>query len=177
MKTKYFFMLMVACFMGTQAMNAQKNERGNQPRKRMSIEQMSQMQGKRLANELGLDDATSDKFLKLYEEYMKELNDVRKKNIPPKPEAKPGEEMQRPMPSDADVDKMMREDFAQSRKILDIREKYYDKFRKILTPKQVQKVYNKGQMNRGRFQKEMNRRAGMKPMNDGNRPPMDDRGK
>ena len=46
--------------------------------------------------------------------------------------------------------------------MLDIREKYYDEFRKFLTPKQVQKVYEQGQKNKGKFHKEMNRRAGMK---------------
>ena len=66
------------------------------------------------------------------------------------------------MPTDAEVDKMMRERFAVSRKMLDVREKYYDEFRKFLTPKQVQKIFDKGQMNRGKFHKEMNRRAGMK---------------
>ena len=64
----------------------------------------------------------------------------------------------------AEVDKMMRERFAQSRKMLDIREKYYDEFRKFLAPKQVQKIFDQGQMNRGKFKKEMNRRAGMKKM-------------
>ena len=61
------------------------------------------------------------------------------------------------------------ERFAQGRKMLDIREKYYDEFRKFLSPKQVQKVYNQGMKNRGKFHKEMNRRAGMKKPH-GNRP-------
>ena len=30
-----------------------------------------------------------------------------------------------------------------------------------MTPKQVQKIFDKGMENHGRFQKEMNRRAGM----------------
>ena len=55
------------------------------------------------------------------------------------------------------------------RKMLDIREKYYDEFRKFLSPKQVQKVYDKGMMNHGKFHQEMNRRAGMKHPQ-GNRP-------
>ena len=71
------------------------------------------------------------------------------------------------MPTDDEVDKMMRDRFKQSRKILDVREKYYDEFRKFLSPKQVQKVYDQGQKNYGKFSKEMNRRAGMKKPMDG----------
>ena len=66
------------------------------------------------------------------------------------------------MLTDDEVDKMMRTRFAISRKMLDIREKYYNEFRKFMTPKQVQKIFDKGVENHGRFQKEMNRRAGMK---------------
>ena len=57
---------------------------------------------------------------------------------------------------------MMRDKFKVGRKMLDLREKYYDEFRKFLSPKQVQKVYDQGQKNHGKFNKEMNRRAGMK---------------
>lgn len=123
---------------------------------------MVDMQARRIINDLGLDDKTSAKFTEVYKKYMTEMNDLRKKNMPKKPEVKPGENQGLAMPTDADVDKMMRDKFAMGRKMLDIREKYYDEFRKFLSPKQVQKIYEQGMMNRGKFSKEMNRRAGMK---------------
>ena len=98
---------------------------------------------------------------------MTEMNDLRTKSMPKKEGVQPEGKKTPAMPTDAEVDKMMRERFATSRKMLDIREKYYDEFRKFLAPKQVQKIFDKGQMNRGKFNKEMNRRAGMKKM-DGN---------
>ena len=64
--------------------------------------------------------------------------------------------------TDAQVDQMMKDRFAISRKTLAVREKYYDEFRKFLSAKQVQKIYDEGFMNRGKFQNEMNRRKGMK---------------
>ena len=73
-------------------------------------------------------------------------------------------------PTDEEVDKMMRDRFKQSRKMLEVREKYYDEFRKFLSPKQVQKVYDHGQMNRNLFHIEMNRRAGMKHERGGGHP-------
>ena len=163
MKTKNFFMLLVACFMGMQVMNAQHHDKSKHPgRKRMTIEQMTDMQAKRIIGELGLDDKTAAKFTDVYRKYMKEMDDLRKKNLPQKPQVKPKDGKMPPMPTDAEVDKMMRNRFKQSREMLDIREKYYDEFRKFLSPKQVQKVYDQGNMNRGKFHKEMNRRAGMK---------------
>lgn len=165
MKTKYFWMLMVALFVGTQVMNAQ-DEQGKRPgkreRKRMTMEQMVDMQSNKIIGELGLDDKTATKFKDVYKKYMGELNDLRKKDMPKKPDVKPEDGKAPAMPTDAEVDKMMRERFAQSRKMLDIREKYYDEFRKFLSPKQVQKIFDQGQQHKGKFQKEMNRRAGMK---------------
>lgn len=158
-------MLLVACFMGMQVMNAQHHDKGKHPgRKRMTFEQMTDMQAKRIIGELGLDDKTAAKFTDVYRKYMKEMDDLRKKNLPQKPQVKPKDGEMPPMHTDAEVDKMMRNQFKQSREMLDIREKYYDEFRKFLSPKQVQKVYDQGQMNRGKFNKEMNRRAGMKKM-------------
>ena len=165
MKTKYFFVLIAAFVMGTQVMNAQRPEQGKRPQghRRMTLEQMTDMQANKIIGELGLDDKTAAKFTDVYKKYMKELDDLRKKNMPKKPDMKPEDGKVPAMPTDAEVDKMMRNRFKQSRETLDIREKYYDEFRKFLSPKQVQKVYDQGQMNQGKFFKEMNRRAGMKP--------------
>ena len=165
MKTKYFWMLMVALFVGTQVMNAQNEQskhHGKRAHKRMTMEQMVDMQSNKIIGELGLDDKTAAKFKDVYAKYMKEMNDLRKKEAPKKGGVNPEEGKAPAMPTDAEVDKMMRERFAVSRKMLDVREKYYDEFRKFLAPKQVQKIFDKGQMNRGKFHKEMNRRAGMK---------------
>ena len=163
MKTKYFFVLMMAVLMGTQVMNAQQHEHGKkQGRKRMSLEQMTDMQANKIIGDLGLDDKTSAKFMDVYRKYMKEMDDLRKEYMPKKPDMKPEDGKMRPMPTDAEVDKMMRDRFKQSRKMVDIREKYYDEFRKFLSPKQVQKVFDQGRMNQGKFHKEMNRRAGMR---------------
>jgi len=170
MKTKYFWMLMVALFVGTQVMNAQNEQgrnHGKRAHKRMTMEQMVDMQSNKIIGELGLDDKTAAKFKDVYAKYMKEMNDLRKEGMDFRMRGRiqKGDtlaKMKIQMPTDDEVDKMMRERFAVSRKMLDVREKYYDEFRKFLAPKQVQKIFDKGQMNRGKFHKEMNRRAGMK---------------
>ena len=177
MKTKYFFVLIMAMFMGTQVMSAQ-NEQGKErkhSRKRLTMEQIADMQANKIIGDLGLDDKTAAKFTDVYKKYMKELDDVRKEFFRDfkKPggmeKGKDGAKVQKRIqpPTDAEVDKMMRYRFKQSRKMIDIREKYYDEFRKFLSPKQVQKVYDQGQMNPSKFHKEMNRREGMRRPDDG----------
>lgn len=66
------------------------------------------------------------------------------------------------MLTDAEVEADIKTRFAQSRKMLDIREKYYEEFRKFLSPKQVQKMYNLERRNGDKFRNEMNKRKGMK---------------
>ena len=162
MKTKYFWMLVVAFVMGTQVMNAQANKpKEKKEHKRPTMEQISEMQSRRIVDELGLDDKTAAKFTDVYKKYMKEMNDLRLKNMPKKTDMKKDGVNKPRNFTDAEVDKMMRDRFAQARKMLDIREKYYDEFRKFLSPKQVQKVYDQGMDNHGRFRKEMNRRSDM----------------
>lgn len=165
MKTKYFWMLLVALMMGTQVMNAQNQQGRKGGRKRMTMEQMMEMKCKRLVEDLKLDDAQAAKFTDVYQKYMKEMNDVRKNDAPRGPRVRPQDGQKPEAPTDADVEKRMRARFAQSRQILDIREKYYDEFRKFLSPKQVERIYNKGQMDHGKFKKEKNRRAGLKQNN------------
>ena len=172
MKTKYFIVLMEAVLMGTQVMNAQNetNKRTDKRmRPRMTMEQVADKQAAKIVTDLGLDDKTAAKFTEVYKKYMKELDDVRKefplygvKGMKAKAQAS--------IPTDEEVDKMMRDRFKQSRKMLEVREKYYDEFRKFLSPKQVQKVYDHGQMNRNLFHIEMNRRAGMKHERGGGHP-------
>ena len=162
MKTKYFWMLVVAFVMGTQVMNAQANKpKEKKEHKRPTMEQISEMQSRRIVDELGLDDKTANKFTEVYKKYMKEMNDLRLKNMPKKSDMKKDEPNKPKSFTDAEVDKMMRDRFAQARKMLDIREKYYDEFRKFLSAKQVQKVFDKGMDNHGRFRKEMNLRSDM----------------
>jgi hypothetical protein len=163
MKTKYFWMLVVAFMMGTQVINAQADKpKGKREHKRPTLEQIIQMQSQRIVDELGLDDKTAAKFAEVYKKYMKEMDDLRKQYMPAKSDLKKDKPSMPKSLTDAEVDKMMRERFAQARKMLDVREKYYDEFRKFLSPKQVQKVYNQGMANKERFHKEMRRRSDMK---------------
>ena len=131
MKTKKFFMVLVALFMGSQmAIFAQGKKEGKMDRKQFGQEQMQKMQCNQLINALALDDAETAKFKPVYTKYMEEMRAVRDMN----PRAP------RSTLTDAEVEQVIKARFAQSRKMLDIREKYYNEFRKILSPKQIAKI-------------------------------------
>ena len=137
-------MLATVLVMGTLTMNAQeeqkKDNRQNGQKQRPTEEQMQQMQCNRVANELLLDNVTTAKFIPLYKNYLKELKECRQANQPEKKELKEGQTPKEEL-TDTEVEKRITGYFSQSRKMLDIKESYYKKFREFLSPKQIQKMY------------------------------------
>lgn len=164
-KIKYVGMLLLALMLSMQVVDAQNTQENTRRPKRMSMEKLLEMRSSHIAHELGLDDNTASKFTDVYKKYMQELSDLRKAF---RPEIKKDDEKvkkERKAPTDAEVDKMMKDRFSISRKTLDIREKYYNEFRKFLSPKQVQKIFDQDEKNKGKFHKEQSRRAGMNQSN------------
>ena len=115
---------MVWLFVGS--VSAQDSEK-----KRPSREQLAELQARHIAGTLALDDATAKKFVDAYRDYQQEVWNsgvsVRKKA--------------NTAMTDTEIEKNIKERFAHSRKLLDIREKYYDVYRGFLSPKQIQRVY------------------------------------
>ncbi len=176
MKTRKFFTVCIALLIGSQvALFAQETKKPE--RKRPTQEQMLQMQCNHIIKALALDDATAAKFAPVYKKYMEALRSVRKMGQPEKAQKKAGGDnvekdknlknrpVPKPLPTDAEVEAAIKARFAQSRKMLDIREQYYNEFRKFLSPKQIQKMYNMEKNNGDKFRKEMNKRQGMKKHN------------
>lgn len=128
------------------------NKPGDGPRKRPNMEQLTKMQAARISQALGLDDKTNQKFIETFCKCRKEMAATR----PPRPGKKKMEM------TDAEVDKAIKADFAQGRKILDIREKYYKAYSKFLSPKQIQRVYDMERQDMQRFAKRWQERGGKK---------------
>jgi hypothetical protein len=107
--------------------------------------------------------------------YMSEMHELSMMNFPKRSEMGNGNKSEKKewkAPTDEEVEKMIKGRFTQSRKMLDLREKYYDVFRKFLSPKQIQKVYDMETKDSQRFHQEMNRRSGMKAPQGRQRPSM-----
>ena len=124
------------------AVSAQDNNNAQQRSKkqRMSREQMAEMQAKHISRQLALDDATSQKFIETYSAYQKEVWALRPQ----------GKHQKKTDMTDAEAEKAIKDQFDHSQKMLTLRQDYYKKYSKFLTPKQIQRVYEleKQSMNR-----------------------------
>lgn len=125
---KYFLTVMMALFIGSGAFaqTADQNERK---------EWNPEMMAKRKAAQLMLDDAAIAKFTPLYQEYMEALKEARGTRT---------DRQGKNQMTDEEMDKQMQERFDRQQKCLDVQKKYYDKFKKILTMRQVQMLYQNG---------------------------------
>jgi hypothetical protein len=112
-----FFMVMGTCM----SANAQQTDNDQNVRQRMSREQLAEVQANHIAKVIGLDEALTKKYVATYCDYQKELWKI-------------GPRLKR--------NSNMEERFNRSRKVIDIREKYYHKYKEFLTDEQVQKAYN-----------------------------------
>ena len=163
--------VLMALFLGSQMTLSAQNEENKERKQRPTPEQMMQMQTNQMVRALMLDDATAAKFTPIYEKYLKELRECRMMNFKPRArkdadqgtEANTAKETPKPVMTDAEIAKMLKDQFAQSRKMLDIREKYYNEFSKILSQKQIMKIYQQEKSNMNKFRKEFDRRKGQKP--------------
>ena len=137
------------------AVSAQEANAQNPSKKqRMSREQMAGMQARHISRQLALDEATCQKFIETFCAYQKEVWALR-------PQGK-GARQNRQEMTDAEVDKAIKEQFEQSQKILTLRQEYYKKYSKFLTPKQIQRVYELEKQSMDRLSKRgpMNQRGG-----------------
>jgi len=140
--------LMVVCLMmmATAAMAMAQQEPGEgQPKRnnkqRPNMEQLVKMQAQRIAQTLAFDDKTSQKFVDTFCKCRKEMAATRGGH-----HHKKNSEM-----TDAEADKVIKADFQQGRKLLEIREKYYKAYSKFLTPKQILRVYDIERQDMRRF--------------------------
>lgn len=129
MKMKFIYFVL-SIFMFSFAMNMSAQEKTK--KESLTPEQRIEIRAKRLSEKLMLDEATSAKFVPLYTSYMSELQDVRNS----RKEAKRGEM------SDAQIVEKLKSRFSDEATIAEIKESYVSKFSKILTARQLEKVFS-----------------------------------
>lgn len=137
MRSKYLLAVLTFSFLlgSTITMAAQDEQKSDKIGKHPTAEQMEQIKCKRMVKELMLDDATSAKFIPLYKQYLKELKACKPHDKDMKNAEKKG------TLTNATAEKLIKEQFTQTRKKVDIQEKYYGEFHKFLTPQQILKLY------------------------------------
>lgn len=102
----------------------------NGSRQRMTREELAEKQARYIANEMTMDDATTKRFVETFCQFQKDIW-----ALGPRPEKSTSRL------SDTEAEQAMNERFAHSQKILDLRKKYYLKYSKFLTPRQIERVY------------------------------------
>ena len=96
-------------------------------------EQRIEMDIKHFIHELYLSDKQAENFANTYRDYATKLDDLRERMKPAKPEE--GKTL-----SDKELDKQHKQRIGLLKELAELRSKYYDKFRKDLNPRQVEKV-------------------------------------
>jgi len=125
MKRMLFVMMALMLMLGT--LSAQ------QPSGQNGKERLEQ-QVRHYTAAFSLNDAQAQQFGALYKAYNKKMRAVHDLYHQPRPAE--GTTL-----TDEQVEKRILDNFAQSRAILDVREQYYNEFRKILTPTQINRIF------------------------------------
>ena len=120
-------------------------------RHRISREQLAEIQAKHIAEEAGMDEATTKRFVETYCQYQPEIWAIG-----------PRYKRQGRSLSDEESEEILKERFAHRQKVLDIQQKYYALYSQFLTQKQILQVNEseKQMMRRLAGQKGQQRRRG-----------------
>jgi len=148
MKTifKAFVLLMLTMFsLGAQSQNA----------KRLPVVRERILQAKlvEIRRSLNLDQATMQRLRPIYIEYEKEISGVNTNN------------QRRLMSANSDTltpqeaEKLVMVQLENAKRLIDIREKYYHKFKTVLTPQQIVRLYQTEAQIRQKVTQELRRRS------------------
>lgn len=121
----------------------------------------------RIADELGLDDATAAKFSTVYNQYVAEMHAAYKQHAMTRPQK--GEDGKKQRLTDEQIKHNLEAQLDLSQSILDLRKKYYKEYLKILTPRQIEKLGKLEKKQAGKVQDSFSHRQ-MPEMRPGQRP-------
>ncbi|RHJ53020.1 hypothetical protein [Bacteroides sp. AM10-21B] len=99
-------------------------------RQRMTREQLAETQAKYIAQKMEMDGTTSEKFVETFCRFQKEIW-----ALGPRPKREVSGR------TDAETEQAIKERFAHSQKILNLRHKYYEEYSKFLSQQQIVRVY------------------------------------
>lgn len=97
---------------------------------RLNDEELIKMQTRDIVSWLDLDKRTETRFVKEYTAFRKEIDEVARDARPPQD-----------IKSETEIDKAIQHNFAISEQIIQIRKKYYARFKEFLKPSQIQMMY------------------------------------
>lgn len=116
----------------------------------MKREQLAEAQAKHIAKGLGLDDDKTKRFVETFCECQKSMWALGAKYRRAH-DAKQAREL-----TEEEIKAEFKQRFAQSRSVIDIREKYYKEYSRFLTQKQIKKMYELERQSMDRIMKHQN---------------------
>lgn len=147
-RTFVIAIMMIASCATAFAQQSNNPQRPNR-QQRISREQLAEVQAKHIASELAFSDAVTEKFVKTYCDYQKEIWALGPRQRPNKQGM-----------SEQQNEERIKQRFAMSEKILNIRQKYYKEYSKFLTQTQIEKVYEQERKMMSRLAKRGQRGTG-----------------
>ena len=126
----------------------QSTPQSQKQKQRIYREQLAEVQAKHIAGELAFSDAVTDKFVKTYCNCQKEIWALG-----------PRQRHNKQGLSEQENEERIKQRFAISEKILNIRQKYYKEYSKFLTQAQIEKVYEQERKMMNRLAKRGQRRS------------------
>lgn len=169
MKKIHFLLLAAAALFTATAIQAQTSVPSARPaapsarsaaQQHKTPEQLAVMQARHIATELAFDEETSRQFTEAYCRYQKELRELKASRPLVKNDKEQTEEA---------IRESILAQFDQSRKIVDLREKFYKEYSRLLTQRQIRRVYDIERKMGQHLRKNGSRRTGIPNSNGDNR--------
>ncbi len=140
MKTNRLFLALTFAFaLGASNVFAQpepgnENRPEERQRKRPTPEQLMDFHVKQMESKLMLDEKTAAKFSPLYKEYLEAMKECRQP-------IERGKDIKKGERTDKEIMDELEGRLDRQQKVLDTKKKYFNSFKKILTPRQLEKVF------------------------------------
>lgn len=135
---KKLFSLVLVLFVTVSMFSQQQSERQGKERIEMQVRQY--------ITSFSLNETDAEQFSALYKAYCKELYGILRQYQKERPQE--GQPL-----TDEQIEKRILDNFAQSRAILDVREKYYKEFRTLLSPSQINTIFEDEKLRRSQIRK------------------------
>lgn len=161
--THVLTMAVMAFVMSTTSVLAQSGTPQDRPqqveKKPLTEEQLIEMRTQRMQQELLLDDATAAQFAPLYAEYLKALRDCRKEVSDCKA-AQAKEKTEKKALTDAEIRKRLEAKIRMQCSLAETKAKYFDRFSKLLSARQLEKLFDARPSHRGEWHHKPEARRG-----------------
>jgi len=131
-KTLILAAMMLLCLSTAAVAQEQPKEPQRNP------EEMIQKRADAMASKLLLSDADAAKFVPVYVNFQKEFMAINEKYRQERPKDENGKAVKQ---TDKQVEESLRAQFAKSQEILDLRKTYFEKYLKVISPRQIRELY------------------------------------